>query len=89
MTPELVTTAEIATRFSVTRQTVLNWVDAGKITPVLRLKASGALLFDPADVDKLSPSDAGSAASCPVHEPGDSDCTPTFGAPCIGASLES
>ena len=56
MTPELVTTAEIATRFSVTRQTVLNWVDAGKITPVLRLKASGVLLFDPADVDKLAES---------------------------------
>ena len=54
MATDLITTAEAATACGVTRQTILNWVDAGRIVPVIRLKANGALLFDPADVDRLT-----------------------------------
>ena len=53
MPPDLMTTAQAARQHDVTVQTVHNWVAAGRITPVLKLAGTGALLFDPADVDDL------------------------------------
>lgn len=58
---EPITTAQAAQRCRVTPQTIREWSAAGKLKPVLKLAGTGGLLFDPADVDRLS-ADAGDAA---------------------------
>lgn len=56
MSQNLIGSAEVATRLGIDRATLSRWVRAGKITPVYQLPSStgnGAMLFDPADVDRL------------------------------------
>ena len=53
-TAEMISTAEVAARANVSRRTVARWVAAGKLVPVFKIPGkTGALLFDPADVDAL------------------------------------
>ena len=52
---DLIGTTEAAQRCGVDRSTFFRWMQLGKITPVLKLPgATGAMLFDPADVDALA-----------------------------------
>ena len=54
MAQHLIGTAEAASRMDVDRSTFLRWVQLGRIKPVYRLPGkTGAMLFDPADVDAL------------------------------------
>ena len=50
----LVGTTEAAERLGVERSTFFRWMQLGRIKPVMKLPgATGALLFDIADVDAL------------------------------------
>lgn len=54
MPAELLTTAQVATRFGVMPRTVNRWVASGRLPVAMRLPGrTGANLFDPADVEKL------------------------------------
>ena len=54
MPSDLLSTRDIAERKGVAPTTVARWVNAGRLTPVLRLPGiRGAMFFDPADVDAL------------------------------------
>lgn len=54
MAVELIGTTEAAKRIGVDRTTFFRWVQLGRIEPVMRLPgATGAMLFDPADVEAL------------------------------------
>lgn len=51
---DLLTAAQVAERKGVTVRTVARWVESGKLPVAHRLPGkTGALLFDPADVDAL------------------------------------
>ena len=53
-TPDLIGTTEAAERCGVDRTTFFRWVQLGHIRPVQKLPGrTGALLFNPADVDAL------------------------------------
>ena len=53
-TPALVPSVEVCRRTGKDRSTLSRWVEKGRITPVQRLDGlRGAMLFDPADVDRL------------------------------------
>jgi excisionase family DNA binding protein len=49
---DVLTTAQVAERFGVTRAAVSLWVAEGRITPVDRI--GRAMLFDKADVERLA-----------------------------------
>lgn len=52
--PDLLTSAETATRLGIDRGTLTRWVQAGRITPAMKLPGkNGPALFAPADVDAL------------------------------------
>ncbi len=52
---QFVTTSQVATLCGVTVRTVHRWVATGRIVPAHRLPGeTGALLFDPADVDAIA-----------------------------------
>jgi excisionase family DNA binding protein len=51
---DLIGTTEAAQRLGVDRTTFFRWVQLGRIAPVMRLPGqTGAMLFDPKDVDAL------------------------------------
>lgn len=51
----LIGTTEAAGRCGVDRSTFFRWVQLGKVKPVSKMPgATGAMLFDPADVDALA-----------------------------------
>lgn len=52
MPETLLTSAEVARRVGVSRQTVRNWAVSGELAAI-RLPGRGLLRFDPADVDRL------------------------------------
>lgn len=55
----LIGTTEAARRLGVDRSTFFRWVQLGKVTPKVKMPGrTGALLFDPADVDALLSGDA-------------------------------
>lgn len=50
----LIGTTEAAQRCGVERSTFFRWVHLGKVTAVAKMPGrTGALLFDPADIDAL------------------------------------
>jgi predicted site-specific integrase-resolvase len=52
---DLLTSAETATRLGIDRGTLTRWVQAGRITPAMKLPGkNGPALFAPADVDALT-----------------------------------
>lgn len=56
MAVDLIGTTEAAERLGVERSTFFRWMQLGKIAPVHKLPGkTGALLFDPVDVDALRP----------------------------------
>jgi predicted DNA-binding transcriptional regulator AlpA len=55
MTDSLIGTTEAAARCGVERSTFFRWMQVGKITAKAKMPgATGALLFDPAEVDALA-----------------------------------
>lgn len=51
---QLIGTTEAAQRCGVDRSTFFRWVQLGKVTAVTKMPGrTGALLFDPADIDAL------------------------------------
>ena len=51
---ELLTTSEVADKLGVDRSWVTRLVASGRLVPAMRLPGrTGALLFDPADVDAM------------------------------------
>lgn len=55
MTAALIGTTEAAERCKVNRTTFFRWVQLGKIAPKVRMPgATGAMLFDPDEVDALA-----------------------------------
>lgn len=54
MITDLIGTTQAAERLGVDRTTFFRWMQLGRIKPVMKLPGrTGALLFDPADVDRL------------------------------------
>lgn len=54
MPPDLITLTEGAERLGIERTTLFRWMQLGRIKPVMKLPGkTGALLFDPADVEAL------------------------------------
>jgi hypothetical protein len=51
MLDDMLTTAQVAARLSMTRQGVIARVDAGTLTPAYRQPATGGYLFFAADLD--------------------------------------
>lgn len=50
----LIGTTEAAQRLGVDRSTFFRWVQTGKVQPAVKMPGrTGALLFDPADIDAL------------------------------------
>lgn len=63
MPPDLIGTTEAAKRKGVDRSTFFRWVQLKRIEPVMKLPGkTGAMLFDPAEVDALETEPAGDAA---------------------------
>ena len=55
MTTNLLTTAEVAKRVDRDRSVILRLVEAGRLTPAMKLPGkTGAHLFDPVEVDRLA-----------------------------------
>ena len=55
MVKTLIGTTAAAERCGVDRSTFFRWVQLGRITPVMKLDGrTGAMLFDPAAVDRLA-----------------------------------
>lgn len=53
--PDPIGTAEAAQRLGVDVSTVSRWVASGRLKPLYRLPTkTGAMLFDPRDVDRLA-----------------------------------
>lgn len=51
---ELLTTSEVAEKLGVDRSWVTRLVSSGRLVPAMRLPGrTGALLFDPADIDAM------------------------------------
>lgn len=58
MPPDLITLTEGAARLGVERTTLFRWMQLGRIKPVMKLPGkTGALLFDPADIESLASPD--------------------------------
>jgi excisionase family DNA binding protein len=49
-------TSEVARRFAVSRGTVANWVNAGKLKPAMRGPGpnGGAFMFEPSEVERFA-----------------------------------
>ena len=55
---DLIGTTQAAERLGVDRTTFFRWMQLGRIKPVIKLPGrTGAMLFDPADVDALAAPD--------------------------------
>ena len=53
--PRLLAAAEVAARLQVSPRTVARYAEQGRLKPAMRLPGlRGALLFDPADVERLA-----------------------------------
>lgn len=64
MAKALIGTTAAAERCGVDRSTFFRWVQLGQITPVMKLEGrTGAMLFDPADVERIAAEYAERAAS--------------------------
>lgn len=51
---ELLTTSQVAMKANVSVRTVVRWVESGQLPVAQRLPGkTGALLFDPSDVDRV------------------------------------
>ena len=61
---DYLTANESAERAGVSRRTITRWIESGRLTPATKLPGdTGAMLFDPSDVDAAAnrvPSPAGS-----------------------------
>jgi excisionase family DNA binding protein len=54
--PTYIGSAEVCERLGIDKSTLSRWVAAGKLSPAHRIgKGRGIALFDPADVDALTP----------------------------------
>lgn len=55
MAVDLIGLTEASERLGIHRTTLFRWVQLGRVAPVLKLPgATGAMLFDPADIDALA-----------------------------------
>jgi predicted site-specific integrase-resolvase len=61
---DLLTSVQTAERLGIDRATLTRWVQAGRITPVMKLPGiRGPALFDPADVERVRVENQAEAAS--------------------------
>ena len=62
--PDLLTTRQAATRLRVDVSTLSRWVASGRIHPAIKLPGiRGAMLFDPAEVERVEAERQGQHAS--------------------------
>lgn len=63
-TPDLIGTAEAAERIGVERSTLSHWIAKGRISAAMKLPgATGALLFDRSEVERVAAEYASSPAT--------------------------
>ena len=61
---DLLTSVEAAERLGIDRGTLTRWVQAGRITPAMKLPGkNGPALFDPAEVERVRAESREAAAS--------------------------